>query len=598
MAPDDSERSNAGASIAATTEGGIESSPEAAEVPRVIAKGPDKTEFTVDLEAPRAVLFGRQPDPESAPRLPNSDDRTLEPVTLAAPSVSANHAAVWVEDGTVCVRDLGSKNGTWLRVPSGETVRVASADIVLHLAKAADEIAGGEEPALPVWKGKRDYASALAESIEPWLHRHGVDARVGVVRQRDEDGAAPTRIPLNTGEALDIAPLATAHGNWSRLLEHLWRWVARQNSRYDAEEETRGEGLVLASRAIRSAHSEVVEAAQAGARTLLLTGPSGAGKEVLAEVFHRQAGRTGPFVAVNCSMFSKDLLRAELFGAAAGSFTDAKQRIVGAVERAQGGTLFLDEVGEMSIDVQPMLLRFLDRREFQSLGQYGRTQHADVRVVAATNRDLREAARSGSFRADLWYRLSVHVVDVPPLRSRWDDILAYLESLPLEDGRGSLRDALSDEALELLRAHAWEGNFRELMNFTLRIPRGARPGSIDPTSCRRALERGALHPTSAAPSKGPEDTRADWSALVARAVKAFVEDHGGEPLTWDDQKEWNEKYLKPLLFFQMSGAARLATPLDEGALASMASQVAARMQADRGTAAKQLARYFERFRST
>jgi sigma-54 specific flagellar transcriptional regulator A len=113
--------------------------------------------------------------------------------------------------------------------------------------------------------------------------------------------------------------------------------------------------------AIRTAHREVVEAAQRDAKTLLIMGPSGAGKEVLAEVFHRASGRSGPLITTNCSTFRKELLRSELFGAEPGSFTSATRRIVGAVERAQGGTLFLDEIGELPIDLQAMFLRFLDR---------------------------------------------------------------------------------------------------------------------------------------------------------------------------------------------------------------------------------------------
>jgi len=592
----DREDSSQSTSIAAPSVDAIVFPAEAGTVPRVIAKGPNQTECSVELDPPNAVLLGRAPDLDSAPAAPEGSNPHLNAVTLAAPSVSANHALVWLEDGTICVRDLGSKNGTWLLVPKDRTVRVAETDLVLHLAQPADDAGAGDEPAPPAWKDRRDFASAIAEAIEPWLRRQGVDVRIDVAAKGSDGAAPPTRIPLCTGEGLDIAPLATAHANWSHLIERLWRWVAKQNSLFDAEEEARGEGLILASRAIRAAHRDVVDAAQGGARTLLLTGPSGAGKEVLAEIFHRNSGRSGPLIAVNCSMFSKDLLRTELFGAAAGAFTDGKQRILGAVERAQGGTLFLDEFGEMPIDVQPMLLRFLDRREFQSLGHYGRTQRADVRVVAATNRDLRDAIRVGMFRPDLWYRMSVHVVDVPSLHARWDDIVAYLESIPLQDGRGTLRDALSPGALDLLRAHPWDGNFRELTNFTQRLPRNARPGSVDAATCQRALERGALRRTSSVPPIEPESMETDWPGLVSRAIQAFAEDHGSEPRTWDEQKEWNEKYLKPLLFFRMSGAAQHAIPLDESALSSLASQAAVRMQADRGTAAKQLARYFERFR--
>jgi DNA-binding NtrC family response regulator len=350
--------------------------------------------------------------------------------------------------------------------------------------------------------------------------------------------------------------------------------------------------MILKSRAIREAHRDVVDAARSSGRTLLLTGPSGSGKEMLAEVFHRHSGASGPFVPVNCAMFSKELLRSELFGAEPGSFTGATRRIVGAVERAQGGTLFLDEIGEIPLDVQPMLLRFLDRREYESMGQYGRVRRADVRVVAATNRDLRERTRAGQFRDDLWYRLSVHVVEVPALGDRWDDLVAYLESVP--SGRHSMREALSDGAMDLLRSHPWEGNFRELTNFAQRLPRDAEPRSIDAATCARALERGALR-RNPKPTPVSEAPGADWAELVAQAIQGFVEDHGYEPGTWDDQKEWNEKYLKPLLFFRMSGAPALEHPVDDSAIAAIVPQAASRMSADRGTAAKQLARYFERF---
>jgi DNA-binding NtrC family response regulator len=571
---------------------------EAGDVPRVIAKGPDgQIEHTLELGPPRAVLLGRAPDPDTAQGAPEDDGRPLHVATLVAPSVSANHALVWSDQGTVCVRDLGSRNGTWLLLPRGQTVRVGGSDVVLHLAQPAGNAASGDEPSAPTWSSRRDFAPALAASVGQWLRIHGVEAQVTVVANSGNGAEPPMRVPLANGEALDVVPVATADTNWSRLLEQLWRWVARQNSVYEAEEETRREGMILSSRAIRTAHREVVDAAKAGARTLLLTGSSGVGKEMLAEVFHRHSDRGGPFVPVNCSMFSKELLRSELFGAEVGAFTGATRRILGAVERAQGGTLFLDEVGDMPIEVQPMLLRFLDRREFDQIGQYGRVQRADVRVVAATNRDLRGAARAGGFRDDLWFRLSVHVVEVPALRGRWEDIVAYLESVTMEGGRHSLLGALSPTALDLLRSHPWEGNFRELTNFVQRLPRNAGPFGIDVATCRRALERGSLRSRPTPPAEGaPDPARADWTELTVRAVQAFVEDRGREPSSWDDQKEWNEKYLKPLLFFQMSGASTYPPPADDNALSSLASQTASNVKADRGTAAKQLARYFERFK--
>jgi DNA-binding NtrC family response regulator len=567
-------------------------------MPKVTVKGPDNTESVVHLKPAQAVVLGRDPDPATVPRGPGCPAGPFEPVTLAAPSVSANHVLIWADDGGVRLRDLGSKNGTWLEVPSDRPLCLDERDLVLRLAQGDDESSIHNEPLSPAWSGPADFARSVGEALERWLEDFGVEAHVSVGSGRAGTEAPPTRIPLSSGEALDITPLSTAHANWSRLLERVWRWVSKQNAVFDAEQAARNEGIILASRPMRRAHREVIDAAKGGARTLLITGPSGSGKEVLAEVFHRSSSCSGPFVAVNCSMFSKDLLRTELFGAMPGAFTDGKHRILGAVERAQGGTLFLDEIGEMSLDVQPMLLRFLDRREFQSLGQYGRTQLADVNVVTATNRDLREAVRAGAFRADLWYRISIHVVDVPPLRTRWEDVTAFLESKKLEGGRLTLREALTPDALEVLRAHEWQGNFRELSNFVERVVKLPSSASLDAEACREALARGAL----TVPKTGPHPvvpavTDADWSGLAARAVQAFIEDRGEPPSTWDDQKDWNEKYLKPLIFFHLSGAGQMPAPMDESSLASLATRVATRMQADRGTAAKQLARYFERFRS-
>jgi DNA-binding NtrC family response regulator len=565
-------------------------------VPRVIARGPDgRAEYTLELDDQRAVLLGRTPDRQAVGPESGAAGRAIEAIPVAGPSVSGNHALLWAEGQTVCVRDLRSRNGTWVLLPKGQSVRVAGPEVVVQLAQAAGSAASGDEPAAPTWGTAREYSRAIGGSIERWLHAHGIEARATVVADQDDD-SHPTGIPLAPGDSLHILPLGTTDASWSKLLERLWSWTARQNAIYENEEETRREGMILASRAIRVAHADVVDAAKTGAPTLLLTGATGAGKEMLAEVFHRHSGRNGPFVTVNCAMFSKDLFRSELFGAEAGSFTGATRRIVGAVERAQGGTLFLDEIGDMPRDIQPMLLRFLDRREYERIGQYGRTQRADVRVVAATNKDLRDAARIDAFRADLWFRLSVHEVEVPPLRARWDDVSAYLESVRTEDGQSSVREALSPEAVELLRTYPWEGNFRELRAVADRLSSVGRLGPIDATACRRELNRGALRPISLAPGPVTPATP-DWGALLSRAVQGFVEDHRREPNSWDDQKEWNEKYLKPLLFFQLSGAAAYPAPTDEDALSSIAAKAAARVHADRGTAAKQLARYFERFGS-
>lgn len=562
---------------------------------KIIVNGPDgRLEHEVDLAPNEAVLVGRSPNAAALQLGPASSALTPRALTVAAGSVSANHVAMWADASSVVVEDLGSRNGTWLLLPKGQPLKIDAGDVVLQLVRTATK-SPSDEPQTPAWTSRRDYAKALATSIRQWPRVQNLDLEV-LVSSASNSAFSPAAIPLASGEALELVPLATADASWTRILEDLWRWIDRNNSVYESEERTRAEGMILASSSIRAAHRDVVNAAQSDASTLLLTGPSGAGKEMLAEVFHRHSGRSGPFVAVNSSMLTKDLMRSELFGAEAGSFTGATRRIIGAVERAQGGTLFLDEIGEMPEDVQPMLLRFLDRREFESLGQYGKAQRADVRLVVATNKDLRAATRAGKFRADLWYRLSVHVVDVPPLRLRWDDVAAYLENTVAPGTQLSLHETLSEDAHELLREHAWEGNFRELTNFRERLPRGAAKGSITADTCRQALERGSLR-SSPPPSEAAESShgRPDFAALASLATRAFVEDRGREPVDWNDQKEWNEKYLKPLLFHHLSGASAHAAPVDEDALSSLASRSATRVRADRGTALKQLGRYYARF---
>ncbi len=200
--------------------------------------------------------------------------------------------------------------------------------------------------------------------------------------------------------------------------------------------------------------------------TVLLTGESGTGKEVLARFLHSSSRRArGPFVALNCAALPDTLLESELFGYEKGAFTGALTTKPGRIELAQAGVLFLDEVGETSPSVQAKLLRVLQEREFQRLGGT-RTLKADLRVVAATNRDLRSAMARGTFREDLFYRLAVFEIRVPPLRERPEDILplagAFLEEIGAELGRPAA--GISRDAREALLGYAWPGNVRELRN--------------------------------------------------------------------------------------------------------------------------------------
>jgi transcriptional regulator with GAF, ATPase, and Fis domain len=200
--------------------------------------------------------------------------------------------------------------------------------------------------------------------------------------------------------------------------------------------------------------------------TVLLTGESGTGKEVIARFIHHGSRRgNGPFVAINCAALPDQLLESELFGHERGAFTGAVSAKPGRIEQAGGGVLFLDEVGEMAPAVQAKLLRVLEEREFQRLGST-RVLHADIRVIAATNRDLHSAMRRGEFREDLYYRLGVFEIALPPLRDRLDDIPDLADSFLEEIGETVGRPAagIAREARDHLLAYSWPGNVRELRN--------------------------------------------------------------------------------------------------------------------------------------
>jgi DNA-binding NtrC family response regulator len=212
--------------------------------------------------------------------------------------------------------------------------------------------------------------------------------------------------------------------------------------------------------------SHVIRLVGARRSTVLITGETGTGKEVAARALHLASPRrTAPWVAVNCSALPENLLEAELFGHVRGAFTGAVQNRVGRFEQAHRGTLFLDEIGDLPMDLQAKLLRVLQEREFQRLGS-SETVHVDIRVVAATNCELARRIEEGRFREDLYYRLNVVPIQMPPLRQRPGDIpmlashfaekVCRLEEIPLKSFR--------PEAIDRLRGHAWPGNVRQLEN--------------------------------------------------------------------------------------------------------------------------------------
>lgn len=218
----------------------------------------------------------------------------------------------------------------------------------------------------------------------------------------------------------------------------------------------------------------VIRSAQIVAATdapTLILGESGTGKELLAQALHEGSPRADrPFVPLNCAAMPEDLVESTLFGHRKGAFTGATETQQGHVRAAEGGTLFLDEVGELPLAAQAKLLRFLESGEIQPVGE-SRLQKVDVRIIAATNRDLYQLVRQGGFREDLYYRLQVVPLELPPLRERSGDILLllnhYLEHFSLQHQLPA--PSFGREALEFLKRHRWQGNVRELRNLCERM---------------------------------------------------------------------------------------------------------------------------------
>ena len=281
-------------------------------------------------------------------------------------------------------------------------------------------------------------------------------------------------------------------------------------------------------------HAPALEAAKHLARqvapteaTVLLEGPTGAGKELFAQAIHEASPRKNKsLVAVNCSAFAKDLLESELFGYKKGAFTGALGDKKGLIEEANGGTLFLDEIGELELNLQAKLLRVLESQEFIKVGDTKPTR-ANVRIVAATNRSLRQEAEQGHFRPDLYYRLSVFVVAVPPLSARRADVPALVASfLPYFAGK-LRRSALvpTAAALQLLQAYAWPGNVRELRNVLERAAILTPPGQpLDVAGLPLEVQ------LAAAPAPGPahEDERSLRNAEMQHIRRILLEANGNK----------------------------------------------------------------------
>ncbi|MCV9936728.1 sigma-54 dependent transcriptional regulator [Boseaceae bacterium BT-24-1] len=269
--------------------------------------------------------------------------------------------------------------------------------------------------------------------------------------------------------------------------------VVRDNERLRSELEGRYsfDTLIGNSAAFRRVIEQVTEVCETKA-TVLLNGESGTGKELVARAIHFNSPRRDkPFIAVNCTAIPETLLESELFGHVKGAFTGALANRIGRFAAADGGTLFLDEIGDMALPIQAKLLRVIQERSFEPVGTT-RTQTVDVRLIAATHRDMREAVDGGSFREDLFYRLNVFPIVLPPLRDRADDIplLSSHFLAELAEGMGKRVSGFSPAAMAAMTAYDWPGNIRELHNCIERAVIVTKTQTIDATDLPQDLFSG------------------------------------------------------------------------------------------------------------
>ncbi|XHH29836.1 sigma-54 dependent transcriptional regulator [Xanthomonas euroxanthea] len=356
----------------------------------------------------------------------------------------------------------------------------------------------------------------------------GMDG-IQVLRARADDPRA-RQVPLvmltayassgNTIEAMTLGAfdhLVKPVGR-ADIVEVVERALAsRADGHTDAEasEPPDDDGLVGHSPAMRNVHKRIGLAA-ASDLPVLITGETGTGKELVARALHRASARAASaFVAVNCAAIPLELMESELFGHRKGAFSGATSDRIGLIREADGGTLFLDEIGDMPLPMQAKLLRFLQEGEVTPLGGRG-AQKVDVRVLAATHRDLAAWVAAGQFRSDLRYRLNVVPIELPPLRERGQDIVLLAQYF-LRTGDGAAR-ALSADAQARLLAYPWPGNVRELRNVMQRSQLLVRGHSIVAADLDDALDHSAEQPLTAAPLQGtlPE--------AVARLEKQMIQD--------------------------------------------------------------------------
>jgi DNA-binding NtrC family response regulator len=524
--------------------------------------GPDLVR-SVALHEGQSLLVGRTPPAD---------------VLLADPTVSRQHARLSLDKGVLLIEDAGSHNGLLVNgapvaravVSSGDRVRIGSFDVLVwgaarmaepelrelsalrFVARLGEELERARYARRPLWLCALRWPARAAapeqvlraqqalRSIDRFcLHAphitlsllvecDGAQARAlaAAVRERAGAGVAAALVAAPPSELSAEALIATA-------VDRVQRAAPGAALGDDDAPAERDAGAPPADSIVTGAQtSRLFElAARTGHADLpvLVLGETGAGKEVLARAFHERSRRArGPFCEINCAAIAPGLVESTLFGYEKGAFTGAQRRTAGLFEQAHGGTLFLDEVGELSAGAQSALLRVLESKRIRRVG--AAQEHAvDVRVIAATHRELRDLAERGQFREDLIYRLEALTLRVPPLRERKDEIEPLAELFLRRAARkwGAPARALSEPARQLLVAYGWPGNVRQLRNAIERAVAVCTGELIEPGDLPEHLHDAAsaalpssLPPSGGGPGSLPEQVRAFEIARIREALAA------------------------------------------------------------------------------
>jgi two-component system, NtrC family, response regulator AtoC len=429
---------------------------------RVLRQVSCELNSTLDLDAIYGIVLRTMDDlfgfKHSLIFLLDEGGRTLSMAAGRGYKRACSGAKVSVGTGTI---GLAAKSRKVLRIGNLSRHRAYAAAVRKQIEEAGGGAELDEVPAPPGLPRAETQIAIPLQIRERLVGVFAVESEErAIFSERDEELASIVG---------NLAASAIHNAMLYRRVEQRSEELGRELSEVRAQAGARAltiDDIVGESRPVKAMKRLLKRVAASPSSTVLLTGENGTGKDLAAKVVHGSSARAAAaFTNITCSALPEALLESELFGHEKGAFTDARQQKKGLLELADGGTVFLDEIGEMSLALQAKLLRFLEEKAFRRVGG-SRDIRVDVRVVAATNRDLRKAVKEGRFREDLYYRLQVLELDLPPLRTRTGDV-PLLARYFMERYRAEFRKPVSDlapEAVKRLEAHGWPGNVRELRN--------------------------------------------------------------------------------------------------------------------------------------